>query len=186
MRDVDPNTLVRIQFFQWTKAEDGSHAVQWLNSTVCQDFYADEDSETLAKEFSQRKWICPDTSSFDLQADPFDYKYGTLLGVVVNECAVADRVRATTANMHEYTDTACTVAPTETHLQRVEVSTKMMTRFFDPDYFLNYGTLNRIFINRLSAGINSALAMDYTFLLTPTNNTIDTSWWTKLPIVSDF
>lgn len=70
----------------------------WLNTTRCEDFYAermDPQSPTydasIAREFGVTGWICPDIESYEVNNDPWLYREGPgkNLVMVVNKCSHA-------------------------------------------------------------------------------------------------
>ena len=71
----------------------------WLNSARCKDLYtkftADPNDpiydETIANEFDEGDWVCPDTNSFTIHNDPWLYEAGpgSALIMLINTCDVA-------------------------------------------------------------------------------------------------
>jgi hypothetical protein len=96
---------VRIQFYLVEQAYDDQGVMQlnrtWINSKRCKDFYIDKMDvnsiylePSVASEFNDSGWICPDIDSFQVNNDPWNYKEGpgNALVMTVNTCTVAQNI----------------------------------------------------------------------------------------------
>ena len=140
--------------------------MDWIDGVDCIDYYTgifgsyDNIPYSLKQELiplHNTRWVCPDIKSFTLQNDPYNYNFGQNFNWVVNFCDVV-------AARKGVVDPDC--VPNDStemwdYINYARISTKYVRQYFNPEYFMEYRTMEYIAENRQE--------IDFSKDVTPTN-----------------